>query len=71
MKQSKSIIYVNYSPYENSGKILDFLVENFEKVFLFSLGFHQLGKKKQYNRLLIYINGKLREQKSLIQIPRQ
>lgn len=68
-KKLKSIIYVNYSPYENSGKILDFLVENFEKVFLFSLGFHQLGKKKQYNRLLIYINGKLLEQKSLIQVP--
>ena len=69
MKQSKSIIYVNYSPYENSGKILDFLVENFEKVFLFSLGFHMLGKKKHYNRLLIYINGMLREEKSLMQIP--
>lgn len=68
-KRLKSIIYVNYSPYENSGKILDFLIENFGKVFLFSLGFHHLGKKKQYNRLLIYINGKLYEQKSLIQIP--
>lgn len=69
MKQDKSIIYINYSPYENSGKILDFLIENFEKVFLFSLGFHILGNKKHYNRLLIYINGKLREQKSLVQIP--
>lgn len=68
-KHLKSVIYVNYSPYENSGKILDFLVENFEKVFLFSLGFHMLGNKKHYNRLLIYVNGKLREQKSLIQIP--
>lgn len=69
MKQSRSIIYVNYSPYENSGKILDFLLENFEKVFLFSLGFHILNKKRQYNKLFIYINGKLREEKSLIQIP--
>ena|SRR3989344_97918 len=69
MRRAKSIIYVNYSPYENSGKILDFLLENFEQIFLFSLGFYGLGNKKKYNRLLIFINGKLIEKKPLGQIP--
>ena len=68
-RQQRGIIYVNYSPYENSGKILDFLLDNFEKVFLFSLGFHQLRSKKKYNKLIIYTHGKLRDEKSLMQIP--
>ena len=45
MKKFNSIIYVNYSPYENSGKILDYLLENFKYVFLFTLGFHNIKKK--------------------------
>jgi len=65
----KSVIYVNYSPYENSGKILDYLLNNFERVFLFSLEFHKLGSSRKYNKLLIYRNGKLQEQESLAQIP--
>lgn len=65
----KSIIYVNYSPYENSGKILDYLLENFEHVFLFSLGFHNITKKKNLNRLFIYHNGKLTKEYSMFQLP--
>lgn len=62
---SRSIIYVNYSPYENSGKMLDFLLENFEYVFMFSVGFHDLGINSQKNRLHIYKNGVLLEEKLL------
>lgn len=65
----KSIIYVNYSPYENSGKILDYLLENFNYVFLFSLGFHNLKEKKNYNKLSIFSKGKLYKEFSLFQLP--
>ncbi len=57
-KNHKSIIYVNYSPYENSGNILDYLLENYNFVFLFSIGFHNLGKNRRFNKLTIYKNGK-------------
>lgn len=69
MNKLKSIIYVNYSPYENSGKIFDFLLENFEYVFLFSLGFHNITKKKKLNRLFIYHQGKLKKEYPMIQLP--
>lgn len=66
--KKKSIIYVNYSPYENSGKILDYLLENFKNVFLFSIGFHNLANKKSYNNLSIYADGKLIKTHSLFQL---
>lgn len=69
MNSTKSIIYVNYSPYENSGKILDYILENFENVFLFSIGFYNLKNKKNYNNLSIYKNGKLQKTYSLFQLP--
>lgn len=65
----KSIIYVNYSPYENSGKILDYLLENFDLCFLFSLGFYNLKEKKKYNKLSIFSKGKLSKEFSLFQLP--
>lgn len=64
-----SIVYINYSPYENSGKILDYLLENFTNVFHFSIGFHNLKNKKNYNRLLIFRNGKLERELFLFQLP--
>ena len=67
--QNKTIIYVNYSPYENSGKILDYLLENFKNVSLFSLSFHNLANKKDYNRLSIYRDGELQKTYSLFQLP--
>lgn len=54
-----SVVYVNYSPYENSGKILDYLLENFKYVFLFSIAFHPLGKKQKTNRVVVYKNKKI------------
>lgn len=62
---TKSIVYVNFSPYENAGKILDYLLQNFALVALFSFSFHRLKNKKDSNKLKIYRNGKLIETKSL------
>lgn len=67
--KDESIIYVNYSPYENSGKILDFLLDNFKYVFLFSLSFHGLKSQKSKHKLYIYQNGRLIDEKPLFQIP--
>lgn len=69
MKRDKSIIYVNYSPYENSGKILDFLRENFTYVLAFSLGFHLLKNKKNYNSLTVYKNGKVQREYFFFRLP--
>lgn len=66
---NKTIIYVNYSPYENSGKILDYLLENFKIVCIFSIGFYSLANKKNYNKLTIYKNGELEKTYSLFQLP--
>ena len=67
MKKFKSIIYINYFPYENSGKILDYLLENFENVFLFSLGFHNI-KKGKYNKLVAFHKGKFKKEYLLFQL---
>lgn len=58
MKQ-QSIVYVSYSPYENQGNILNYVIENFEKVYLFSIGHHSLGKNKKTNTLTIYKNKRI------------
>jgi hypothetical protein len=60
-----SVVYVNYSPYENSGKILDYLLENFEYVFLFSIAFHPLGKKQKTNKISIFKKGKIIKESSM------
>jgi len=67
--KNKSVIYINYSPYENSGKILDYLLENFDKVFLLALGFHDLKKKTRLNQLLIYSKKKQIKSYSLFRFP--
>lgn len=69
VRNKKTIIYVNYAPYENSGKILDYLLDNFENVCLFSLGFHNLNNKRVYNQLIIYKNGKERKKQNFFQFP--
>lgn len=69
MKEDKSIIYVNFSPYENVGRILDYLLENFNNVFLFSFDFYKLGKVSKSNLLKVFVNGKLIEEKRLYQLP--
>lgn len=68
-EKNKSIIYVNFSPYENTGNILDFILKNFENVFSFSFDFHKLQKKEGLNKLRIYKDGKQIYEYSLFQLP--
>ena len=65
MDRIKSVLYVNYSPYENSGKILDFLLENFTFVYLFIIAFHPLGKNQETNKIIFYKNKKIIKEISL------
>lgn len=69
--QNKSIVYLNYSPYENSGHILDYLIENYHRVYLFSIAFHPVGNRKSKNKLIIYGKGKIVREELLpyIEIP--
>jgi glycosyltransferase involved in cell wall biosynthesis len=68
-KYNSSIVYVNFSPYENSGHILDYLKLHFTHVFLFCLNFHYLGRKQKSNILTIYKNSQKISQYSLFSIP--
>src|SRR3989344_8345318 len=63
--KKESIIYVNFAPYENAGSILDYLIDNFKYVALFSFNFHHLGKKGKYNKLKIFYLGKQIDTKNL------
>lgn len=63
-----SVLYINFSPYENAGSILDFLRANFRLVCLFSLNFHKLGSSKEGSSISIYKNGKLMHSKRLYTI---
>lgn len=69
MNNKKSIIYVNFSPYENTGNILDFILESFNKVYSFSFDFHKMHKKEGLNKLRIYENTRIKYQYSLLQLP--
>lgn len=67
-QKEKTIVYVNFSPYENTGKILDYILNRFTNVLVFSLNFHQLGKQ-QSSRLTVYKSGKVAHVYKLHQIP--
>ncbi len=68
MRQNKSIIYVNFAPYENAGRILDFLIENFTLVILFSFDFHEL-KNYHSNQIKIFCDGKIIQEIKLFKLP--
>lgn len=65
----RTIVYVNFSPYENAGKILDFLLDNFHNVIVFVFIFHELGDKQDSNQLKVFKNGILEKTYTLHQIP--
>lgn len=65
MKKGKSIIYINFAPYDNAGRILDFLVQNFSVVLHFSYD-HLRLKKGRRSKLTIYKNGTIIFAKNLI-----
>lgn len=56
--KKKSIVYLNYSPYENAGHILEFLLDNYSRVYLFSIAHHRLGNKGTSNKLTHYEKGR-------------
>lgn len=64
--KNKSIIYVNFSPYDNAGRILDFLVENFQVVIHFSFDHLRLKNNRKTNLLTIYQGGKKKKVIKLI-----
>ncbi len=66
---NKSIIYVNFSPYENAGKILDFVLDNYQIVLLFSFNFHNLGNEQDRSKLVIYKDKKIIDKYALYQLP--
>lgn len=69
MRKNRSIIYIVYSPYENQGKILDYLIEEFNFVFLFSLGHHSLGIGKKTNNLTLYKDKRILKKINFLYIP--
>lgn len=68
-RQKKTIIYVNFSPYENTGKILDYLLEHFENVIVFVFNFYHLGKEQKSGEVRLYKNGVLEKKEGLLDIP--
>lgn len=65
MKKKQSIVYVNFAPYDNAGRILDYLVKNFSVVLHFSYD-HLRLKKGRRSKLTLYKNGKIVFTKNLI-----
>lgn len=68
MSNNQTIIYVNFKPYENAGRILDFLINKFDTVILFSFNFHHLGPNQKTSSLQIFQKGKLYEYRPLWQV---
>lgn len=65
MTKKQSIVYVNFAPYDNAGRILDYLIQNFYIVLHFSYD-HLRLKKGRRSKLTLYKNGKIIFAKNLI-----
>lgn len=65
MKKKSSIVYINFAPYDNAGRILDYLIDNFYIVLHFSYD-HLRLKKGRRSKLTLYKNGKIILNKDLI-----
>lgn len=64
-----TIVYVNFKPYENAGNILDYLLDTFQTVLLFSFNFHRITDDQQQSRLIVYKKKKIVYQCRLFQTP--
>lgn len=64
-----SIVYVNFAPYENAGKIFDFLLERFDIVVSFRFNFHRLSGSHDNSKLTIYLKGKQLQNQPLYYMP--
>jgi len=66
---SQRVIYVNFAPYENAGKILDYLTKTFDRVVLFSFNFHRLSDKQPKSMLTVFDQGAIVQTRRLFQTP--
>ena len=69
MKKYKTIVYVNFAPYENAGKILDYLTSRFDTVLAFSFKFHSVTRHRYSDLLTVYTNGRKIKEYPLIHAP--
>jgi len=65
-KHRRSIIYVNFSPYDNAGHILDFLLTHFDTVIHFSFDHLRLQNGRRTNLLTVYNKGEIFEKRDLL-----
>lgn len=65
----KSIVYLNFAPYENAGRILDFLTSQFKLTILFSFNFHKLNNKNQSNIIRVFKEGRAQPEIKLFNLP--
>lgn len=63
--KKRSVIYINFAQYDNTGRILDFLREHFEVVIQFSYDHLRLKNGRKTNYLRIYEHGILVEERKL------
>lgn len=68
MQKSKSIIYINFAQYDNTGRILDYLKRNFKLTVHFSFDHLRLKNGRKSNYLCIYKNNKLVERRKLLSL---
>ncbi len=69
MRSKKTIIYINFAPYENTGNILDYILARFQTVLVFSFNFHLLGVRQGPSALRIYRKGEIVKHFRLFQTP--
>lgn len=67
-KRKKSVIYVNFPPYDNAGKILDYLKDTYQYIFHFSFNFHRLTGTKNSSTFTIIKRSRVISKTSLFQI---
>jgi len=68
MRKQESIVYVNFDPYDNSGKVLDYLIEHFSLVVHFSYDHLRLKHGRKNNLLSIYKKKVLIKRKRLLHL---
>jgi glycosyltransferase involved in cell wall biosynthesis len=65
----KTILYINFAPYTNTGRILDYLLQNFSTVISIQFTFHTLGSKGERTEIAVYKDKKCIETKPILQTP--
>jgi glycosyltransferase involved in cell wall biosynthesis len=66
--KKKSIVYVNFSQYDNTGRILDYLKEEFTYVLQFSFDHLRLKNGRKSNFMVLYKNNRVLRRKKLFSL---